>query len=76
MIWHLQSVRGSREAVKSNVIGQKIPDDVKAFIVSQIDSLSPDVVGCTLDAYCQDVSNPGAMRITRNVQITIAGLTL
>jgi hypothetical protein len=76
MVWNLQNVRGQREACKANVAAQSAPDDVKAFIASQIDSLPAEVTGCKVDAYCQESKNSGAMTITRNVQITVVGICL
>jgi hypothetical protein len=75
-MWNLQNVKGSRDAAKTKIAGEKIPDDVKAFIVSQIDAMPADVTGCKIDAYSQDSRNPSAMTITRTAQITIVGICL
>lgn len=74
MNWTLQNVRGSREAVKTKVSGESIPEAAKLFIGQQIDSLPSDTLGCVLNAFSQDLSNSTALKVTRNIQITIEGV--
>jgi hypothetical protein len=71
MTWNLQNIRGTRETVKAKIAAENIQPDVKAFIGAQIDSLPSDVLGCVLNGYCQDNARADALKLTRNIQITI-----
>lgn len=71
MTWNIQNIRGKPGAAKAKLASEKIPEDAKTFISDQIDSLPDDVLGVVLNAYCQDSASPNALKLTRNIQITI-----
>jgi hypothetical protein len=75
MTWTLSNIRGKREDVKASIAEDKAaPQPVKDFLVSQIDSLAPEVSGCRVDSYCQDLESKADMRVTRIIQMTIVGI--
>jgi hypothetical protein len=75
MVWHLQNIRGSREAVKIKVAAESgVTAGEKTFIASQIDALPGDVTGCKLNAFCQDIDDSDS--VTRIVQLTLKGVKL
>ena len=77
MIWNLNNIRGQREAVKLKLQAEKeLPEQVKAFLSAQVDSMDPDVTGCKVDAYAQDNHNRSASTVTRNISISIVGFKL
>jgi hypothetical protein len=77
MKWNLQNVRGNRLVVKEKINSDAtLPKEVKDLIVASIDDFTPDVTGCKIDAYCQQMDNPSSMTVTKVIQFSLVGIKL
>lgn len=75
MIWQLQNIRGSRDAIKEKVSSSPIPAEVKAYILARLEA-KPNAAGFKLDAYSQEASNPSSMTVTEITQVTLVAINL
>lgn len=68
MTWNLQNISGNRDAVKSKVASEKVPESVKAFVSATLDA-NPEGA-FILNAYKQDVRKDN-VKTVQLIQFTL-----
>jgi hypothetical protein len=68
MIWNLQNITGTKDAVKSKIAAEKVPAEVKAFLTATIDANAEGLF--IVNAYKQDVRKDN-VKTTQIIQFTV-----